>query len=100
MPAAMKAAVTSRVLRASSAGPPQTSDALRDRVHVDDAIDAVMGFLHLHEVDDRAEVIAEMQIARRLDAGKNLFNKSHSQLPEDACFALFVCHAGAIRASR
>src|SRR5207302_2372503 len=56
---------------------------LRDRVHVDDAIDAVMGFLHLHEVDDRAEVIAEMQITRRLDAGKNLFNKSHSQLPED-----------------
>ena len=63
-------------------------DALRDRVHVDDAIDAVMGFLHLHEVDDRAEVIAEMQIARRLDARKYFFNKSHSQLPEDACFAL------------
>jgi hypothetical protein len=28
-----------------------------------------------------------MQIARRLDARKNLFNKSHCQLPEDACFA-------------
>jgi hypothetical protein len=47
-----------------------------------------MGFLHLHEVDDRAEVIAEMQIARRLDARKYFFNKSQSQLPEDACFAL------------
>ena len=41
---------------------------LRQRVHVDDAIEAVMGFLQLHEIDDRAEVIAEMQIARRLDA--------------------------------
>ena len=68
MPVAMKAAVTSRVLRASSAGPPQTSTGWRDRVHVDDAIDAVVRLLQLHEVDDRAEVIAEMQIARRLDA--------------------------------
>jgi hypothetical protein len=62
MPAAMKAAVTSRVLRASSAGPPQTSTPLGDRVHVDDAIDAVMGLLHLHEIDDRAEVIAECRL--------------------------------------
>ena len=69
-------------------------DALRDRMHVDDAIDAVMGFLHLHEVDDRAEVIAEMQIARRLDARKYFFNKSHSQLPEDACFALSFATQG------
>jgi hypothetical protein len=37
-------------------------------MHVDDTIDAVVGFLHLHEVDDRAEIIAEMQIAGRLDA--------------------------------
>src|SRR5258705_443641 len=41
---------------------------LRQRVHVDHAIDAVMRLLQLHEVDDRAEVIAEMQIASRLDA--------------------------------
>ena len=68
MPLAMKAAVTSRVLRASSAGPPQTSTGCVMRMHVDDAIDAVVGLLQLHEVDDRAEVIAEMQIARRLDA--------------------------------
>ena len=74
-------------------------DALRDRVHVDDAIDAVMGFLHLHEVDDRAEVIAEMQIARRLDARKYFFNKSHSQLPDGCLFRAVVCHAGAIGAS-
>jgi hypothetical protein len=44
----MKAAVTSRVF--------------------DDAIEAVVGFLQLHEVDDGAEVIAEMQIAGRLNA--------------------------------
>ena len=43
-------------------------DALRDRMHVDDAIDAVVRLLQLHEVDDRAEVIAEMQITRRLHA--------------------------------
>jgi hypothetical protein len=53
-----------------------------------------MGFLHLHEVDDRTEVIAEMQITRRLDARKNLFNKSHGQLPEDACFALSFATQG------
>ncbi len=43
-------------------------DRLRDRVHVDDAIEAVVRLLQLHEVDDRAEVVAEMQIAGRLDA--------------------------------
>ena len=41
---------------------------LRQRVQVDHAIQAVVGLLQLHEVDDRAEVIAEMQIAGRLDA--------------------------------
>ncbi len=43
-------------------------DRLRDGVHVDDAIQAVVGFLQFHEIDDRAEVIAEMQIPGRLDA--------------------------------
>ncbi len=41
---------------------------LRDGVQVDHAIQAVVGFLQFDEIDDRAEVIAEMQIARRLDA--------------------------------
>ena len=41
---------------------------LRQRMHVDDAIEAIMGLLQLHEIDDRAEVIAEMQITCRLDA--------------------------------
>jgi hypothetical protein len=35
-----------------------------------------------------------MQIARRLDARKYFFNKSHSQLPEDACFALSFATQG------
>ena len=64
----MKAAVTSRVLRRKLGRAAPDVDAVRDRVHVDDAIDAVVRVLQLHEVDDRAEVIAEMQITRRLDA--------------------------------
>ena len=45
-----------------------------------------MGFLQPHEVDDGAEIIAEMQIARRLDARKNPFNDRHGQLPADNYF--------------
>jgi len=37
-----------------------------------------VGLLQLHEVDDRAEVVAEMQIAGRLDARKNPFNNAMS----------------------
>ena len=98
--AAMKAAVTSRVLRASSAGPPQT-DAGVIGVQVDDAIEAVVRLLQLDEVDDRAEVIAEMQIAGRLDARKNPFNDRHGQLPDAvSCAAIRgamrrPCHASA-----
>ena len=43
----------------------------RDRVHVDDAIDAIVMILQRHEFRDRAEIVAEMQIAGRLDAGEN-----------------------------
>jgi hypothetical protein len=43
-----------------------------------------MRFLQLHEVDDRAEVIAEMQIAGRLDARKNPFHECHCLLPANA----------------
>jgi hypothetical protein len=49
-------------------------------VHVDDTVDAVVGLLHLHEVDDRAEIVAEVQIARRLDARKDPFNEWHGKL--------------------
>jgi hypothetical protein len=41
---------------------------LGEGMHVDDAIQAIVGCLQLHEIDDGAEIIAEMQIARRLDA--------------------------------
>ena len=67
----MKAAVTSRILAVSSAG----SCADGDRVHVDDAVDAIMRLLQLHEIRDCAEIIAEMQIAGRLHAGKDELGK-------------------------
>ncbi|MNT83871.1 hypothetical protein D3C72_2238090 [compost metagenome] len=41
-----------------------------DRVQVDDAIDAIVVFLQRHELADRAEIIAEMEVARRLYAGE------------------------------
>jgi hypothetical protein len=57
-----------------------------------------MGFLHLHEVDDRAEVIAEMQITRRLDAGKTFSTKAIVSFLKDpisdACFALSFATQG------
>ncbi len=58
---------------------------LRQRMHVDHAIETVVGLLQLHEVDDRAEVIAEMQIPRRLDARKNPFNECHCLVPTCLC---------------
>ena len=49
-------------------GPAPDRHRLGQRMHVDHAIQAVMGLLQLHEIDDRAEVISKMQIAGRLDA--------------------------------
>jgi len=63
---------------------------LRDRMQVDDAIDAIMRLLQFDEVHDRAEVIAEMQIAGRLDARKNPFNEGHRRFPVPNQLAL-VC---------
>ena len=62
--------------------------ALRDRVQVDDAIEAAVVLLQLDEIDDRAEVIAEMQIAGRLDARKNPFNHRHGQCSRFACLQI------------
>ena len=45
----------------------------RDRVHVDDAVDALVRLLHLDESHDGAEVVAEVQIAGRLHAGEHQF---------------------------
>ena len=43
----------------------------RQRMHVDDAIDAIGLLLEGDEFLDGAEVVAEMQVASRLDAGKD-----------------------------
>ena len=45
----------------------------RDGVQVDHAIDAVVAVLQLDELDDGAEVIAEVQVAGRLHPGEHLF---------------------------
>src|SRR5690606_32090579 len=43
----------------------------RDRVEVDHAIDAVVALLQGDEALDGAEIVAEVEIAGRLDAGKD-----------------------------
>jgi hypothetical protein len=43
------------------------------RMHVDNAIDAVIAFLQRHELADRAEIIAEMEISGRLNTGEYEF---------------------------
>ena len=44
-----------------------------DRVQVDDAIDAVVGFLQRDEFGDRAQIVPEVQIACRLHTGEDAF---------------------------
>ena len=51
----------------------------RDGVHVDDAIDAVVLLLQRNELHDRAEVVAEVQIAARLHAGKHPLLERHAR---------------------
>ena len=70
---------------------------LRERVHIDNAIETVVGLLQLDEIDDRAEVIAKMQIAGRLHPRKNPLNHRHHMFP---LFRAVVCHARFTRASR
>ncbi len=41
-----------------------------DRVHVDNAVDAGHALLQLDPILHRAEIVAEMQFAARLDAGE------------------------------
>ena len=45
---------------------------LRDRVVVDDAIEAAVRFLERHPGSDRAEIIAEVQLARGLNPEKTI----------------------------
>ena len=55
----------------------------RDGVQVDHAIDAVIALLQRDEFGDRAEIIAEVQIAGRLHAGKYAFLERHGLIPHD-----------------
>ena len=62
----------------------------RDGVQIDHAIDAVIALLQRDEFGDRAEIIAEVQIAGRLHAGKNAFlerHRSSSRLRREPCHA-------------
>ena len=49
----------------------------RDRMQIDDAVDAIVAILQLNEFDNGAEIIAEMQITGRLYPGKYAFLESH-----------------------
>ncbi len=48
-----------------------------DRVHVDDAVDALVRLLQLDPVEHGTEVIPQMQAAGRLHAGKHAFLECH-----------------------
>jgi hypothetical protein len=53
------------------------------RVQIDDAEDAVMLVLQRDELLDRAEIVAQRQVAGRLDAGKDEgFEAAHDVLPK------------------
>ena len=73
----MNAAVTSRVARG------QLGRILphRDRVQIDDAINAVVAVLQLDEALDGAEIVAEVQVAGGLHPRKDLLLKRHAWSP-------------------
>ncbi len=62
-----------------------------DGVKIHDAIDAVIAILQRHEFGDGAEIIAEMQIASWLHAGKNKLLERHCP---SSSLAWQPCHAG------
>ena len=66
-------------------GPRQLARVLphRDGVQVDHAIDAVVALLQRDELGDRAEIIAEVQVAGRLHAGKHAFLERHGRPSRD-----------------
>ena len=69
----------------------------RDGVQVDHAIDAVVALLQRDEFGDRAEIIAEVQIAGRLHAGKHAFLERHGLTPSRLWRA--TSHDGVCRAT-
>src|SRR5205085_1068989 len=50
---------------------------LRQGVEIDDAIDAIVAVLQRDELLDRAEIVAEVQVAARLHAGKYAMFERH-----------------------
>src|SRR4029077_17236771 len=76
MPKAMNAEARSRVGCGRLPGPLP----YRDRVQVDDTVEAVVAVLQLDEALDGAEIVAEMQVAGRLHAGKDPFLKGHAEI--------------------
>jgi hypothetical protein len=57
--------------------PAPDGDGLSDRVEVDDAVDAIVRVLKVNEPPDRAEVVAEVQVARGLDAREHPLRERH-----------------------
>src|SRR5262249_7190740 len=49
-----------------------------DGVKIDDTINTVIAILQRHELGNGTKIVAEMQIAGRLHAGKNAFLERHS----------------------
>src|SRR6266849_7484421 len=66
-------------------------------MEIDDAIDAGIPLLQCDELHDRAEVIAEMQIAGRLNPGKNQLIERHRAAPS---IARGPCHGTATARKR
>ena len=54
----------------------------RDRVQIDDAINAVVAVLQFDEALDGAEIVAEMQVAGGLHPRKNPLLNRHAQSPQ------------------
>jgi hypothetical protein len=50
-------------------------------MQIDDAIDAAVGILQGDEFLDRAEIISEVEIAGRLDAGKDELLEAGHDVP-------------------
>src|SRR5205814_7803329 len=67
-----------------------------DGVHVDDAIEAVELVLQLHPVADGTEIVAEMQVAGRLDAGEDAVDWSHRG-SRSGGGAVIACAAGGVK---
>src|SRR5215217_3093955 len=60
-----------------------------DRMHVDHAIDGLMGILERHEASDGAEIIAQMQVAGGFDSRKDAGSEGHEENALDSLRGLF-----------